>query len=182
MFNKLKMMECMKTDLFTYNQRVMEASKIGGLALMARLYPCTDQLKKKEAYEIAGKQWLDWHVEKGNIKPYRVGPAVNSASYFSRLEIATLQYAEKELKYGDEEWMVIKKEDSINILSPQVSQTSDQPQSPIPTVTDQPQSCFNTEFTAEQQRRLYEALKVGLFIPESVDFSFFCEVLNNEYH
>jgi hypothetical protein len=43
-------------------------------------------------------------------------------------------------------------------------------------------SRFQREFTDEQQKQLYEALKVGLFIPESVDFNHFCQVMNNEYH
>jgi hypothetical protein len=66
-------------------------------------------------------------------------------------------------------------------LSPQVSPINNQPQSTTPMATDQPQSRFQRDFTPEQQRKLYEAMKIGIFISDFLDFIFFCEVLENEY-
>lgn len=173
----------MRTDLFTLKQATMEMAELGALAVLKHLTPSFDEVKSEEAYKLAGsRDWLRWHVKAGNIKGYRKGVHQNSAVYYSRMEIAALVQAEREMKFSSEEYRAARKEDRTGGRSPQVIPTNKQPQSTIPAATDQLQSRFQRDFTSEQQRQLYEAMKVGMFISDSLDFSFFCEVLNNEYH
>jgi len=81
----------------------MEVATIGALALLRQQNPAFDEVKLKEAYLIAGSQrWLRHHIRKGNIKPIRRGTAKNSPVYYSRLEIAALKKAERELYFNNE--------------------------------------------------------------------------------
>jgi len=90
-------------ELQELKQEIMEVATIGALALLRQQNPAFDEVKLKEAYLIAGSQrWLRHHIRKGNIKPIRRGTAKNSPVYYSRLEIAALKKAERELYFNNE--------------------------------------------------------------------------------
>lgn len=85
-------------DLFTLKQHITEAAELSALAIAKQLFPAFDEVKLKEAYQIAGSvRWLKFHIKRGNIKPIRRGTAKNSPIYYSRLEIAALKKAEAEI-------------------------------------------------------------------------------------
>lgn len=86
-------------DLWTYRTLIMETAEIAALAVLRLQDPSFDEVKKSEAYRIAGsRRWLDWHIRHKNIKGVRRGTAKNSPIYFSRLEIAALKKAEADYK------------------------------------------------------------------------------------
>lgn len=85
-------------DLFTLKQQIMEVTELAAMAVLRLQNPAFDEVKLSEAYKIAGSErWLRYHIKKGNIKPVRRGNAKNSPIYYSRLEIAALRKAEREL-------------------------------------------------------------------------------------
>jgi hypothetical protein len=101
----------MRTDLFTLKQATMEMAELGALAVLKHLMPAFDEVKSEEAYKLAGsRDWLRWHIKAGNIQGYKRGTARNSPIYFSRMEIAALKQAEREMKFNSEEYRVAKKE------------------------------------------------------------------------
>lgn len=90
-------------DVFTLKQQIVEATELAALAVLRLQNPSFDEVKLKEAYRIAGSErWLKYHIKQGNIKPIRRGTAKNSPIYYSRLEIAALKKAEKEMRFNDE--------------------------------------------------------------------------------
>lgn len=90
-------------DVFTLTQQIVEATELAALAVLRLQNPSFDEVKLSEAYRIAGSQrWLKWHIRQGHIKGIRRGTAKNSPIYYSRLEIAALKKAEKELRFNDE--------------------------------------------------------------------------------
>lgn len=85
-------------DLITLKQHIIETTELAAIAVLRLQNPSFDEVKLKEAYRIAGSErWLRWHIKQGNIKGYRRGHAKNSPIFFSRLEIAALKKAEREL-------------------------------------------------------------------------------------
>lgn len=90
-------------DAFTLKQQIMEMATLGALATLKLQNPSFDEVKLNEAYRIAGSErWLKFHIKHGNIKPIRRGTAKNSPIYYSRLEIAALKKAEKEMQFNNE--------------------------------------------------------------------------------
>lgn len=90
-------------DVFTLKQQIVEATELAALAVLRLQNPSFDEVKLKEAYRIAGSErWLKYHIKQGNINPVRRGTAKNSPIYYSRLEIAALKKAEKEMRFNDE--------------------------------------------------------------------------------
>lgn len=90
-------------DVFTLKQQIVEATELAALAVLRLQNPSFDEVKLTEAYKIAGSErWLKYHIKQGNIKPIRRGTAKNSPIYYSRLEIAALKKAEKEMRFNDE--------------------------------------------------------------------------------
>lgn len=90
-------------DVFTLKQQIVEATELAALAVLRLQNPSFDEVKLTEAYKIAGSErWLKYHIKQGNIKPVRRGTAKNSPIYYSRLEIAALKKAEKEMRFNDE--------------------------------------------------------------------------------
>jgi hypothetical protein len=85
-------------DLFFLKRDLMKGAELGALAILKLQNPSFDDVNYREACEIAGRRWLDFHIKKGNIKGTRRGIAKNSPIYFSRLEIAALKRAEAELE------------------------------------------------------------------------------------
>lgn len=85
-------------DVFFLKQDLMRGAELGALAILKLQNPSFDDVNYREACEIAGRRWLDYHIKRGNIKGTRRGIAKNSPIYFSRLEIAALKRAEAELK------------------------------------------------------------------------------------
>ena len=85
-------------DLFFLKRDLMKGAELGALAILKLQNPSFDDVNYREACEIAGRRWLDFHIKKGNIKGTRRGIAKNSPIYFSRLEIAALKRAEVELE------------------------------------------------------------------------------------
>lgn len=86
-------------DLYTLKRQIIETTELAALAVLRLQNPSFDEVKLKEAYQIAGSErWLKYHIKKGNIKPIRRGTARNSPIYYSRLEIAALKKAEATLQ------------------------------------------------------------------------------------
>ncbi len=90
-------------DLFDLKRQIKEAVELSAIAMAKQLFPAMDEVKYKEAIEIAGsKRWLDFHIKRGHIKRYRRGTAKNSPIYYSRLDIAATKKAEEEMKFYNE--------------------------------------------------------------------------------
>lgn len=88
----------MYLDLHQLKQEIVENTELAAMAVLRLQNPAFDDVKQNEAYEIAGKRWLEFHKKRGNIKPVRRGHAKNSPLYYSRLEIAALKKAEAVFK------------------------------------------------------------------------------------
>ncbi|MDR2003983.1 MAG: hypothetical protein LBQ74_13205 [Prevotella sp.] len=85
----------MEVDLFKLKQLYIEAGEIAALSVVKRLYPALDEIKFKEAVEIAGSErWLEHHITNGNLTRVRHGTKKNSPFYYSRREIVALKQAE----------------------------------------------------------------------------------------
>lgn len=86
----------MQVDIFKLKQTIIEAGEIAALSIMRLQNPAFDEVKFKEAVEIAGSErWLKYHIKKGTIKGRKRGTAKNSPIYYSRLEIAAVKKAER---------------------------------------------------------------------------------------
>jgi hypothetical protein len=86
-------------------EEIAEQTELAALATLKLQNPAFDEVKLKDAYKIAGSErWLKYHIKQGHIKPVRRGTASNSPIYYSRLEIAALKRAEKEMKFNDEQY------------------------------------------------------------------------------
>jgi hypothetical protein len=81
-------------DIIVLKKDIQEIAEITAISFLKQLNPVFDDLKRKDAYKIAGVRWLNYHIKKGNIKGVRRGTASNSPIYYSRLEIAALKKAE----------------------------------------------------------------------------------------
>lgn len=83
----------------------MKAGEVVALATVKLLHPSFDEIKYKEAVEIAGSErWLKFHIQKGHITRYKRGTAKNSPIYYSRMEIAAVKEAERQMKYNNEQY------------------------------------------------------------------------------
>lgn len=86
-------------DLFTYKQTLLQTSYISALQVLKLQNPAFDEVKYAEAVKIAGSErWLKYHIAQGNIKKIRRGTAKNSPIYYSRLEIAAVREAERQIQ------------------------------------------------------------------------------------
>lgn len=74
---------------------LMRVAAVAADAVVARLYPQLDELSKRDAEELHGRRWLDFHIKAGDIAPHRKGHAKNSKMVFSRMEINALWEAER---------------------------------------------------------------------------------------
>lgn len=89
----------MYIDLFTLKQSLLQTSYIAALQVLRLQNPAFDEVKYAEAVKIAGSErWLKHHIKTGNIKPIRRGTAKNSPVYYSRLEIAAVREAERQIQ------------------------------------------------------------------------------------
>jgi len=81
--------------ILTLKKEIRDAADVVAAAFFQKLSPKLNNLSKAEAYEMAGRRWIDDQIKRGNIKGYRIGNGgKNSKIYFSRLEIAALMLAE----------------------------------------------------------------------------------------
>lgn len=86
------------TELQANKELLMSVAAVAADAVLARLYPQLDELSKRQAEELHGRRWLDYHVAAGNLKPRRKGRAANSKLVFSRMEVNALWNAEQNLR------------------------------------------------------------------------------------
>ena len=82
------------TELQQDTSLLLRIARVSSAATVALLHPDFDELSKREAQELHGRKWLDYHIAQGNISPRRKGPAKNSKMVFSRTELIALWEAE----------------------------------------------------------------------------------------
>ena len=82
------------TDLQQDKDLLLRVARVTAASVVALLHPSFDELSKREAEELHGRRWLDFHIEAGNVAPRRKGRAKNSKQVFSRTELTALWEAE----------------------------------------------------------------------------------------
>lgn len=82
------------TELQKDKELLLRVARVTADAVMALMQPSFDELSKREAEQLHGRRWLDYHVAAGNIQPRRKGHSRNSKLVFSRTEICALWEAE----------------------------------------------------------------------------------------
>lgn len=85
------------TDLQRDKDLLLHVARVTADAVLALLQPGFDELSKREAEQLHGRRWLDYHIKAGNISPRRKGHAANSKAVFSRTELNALWEAESAL-------------------------------------------------------------------------------------
>lgn len=65
-------------------------------ATLKQQSPISDDLRISQAYKIAGRRWVDFHIARGELKTFKRGTARNSPVYLSRTAIMALRKVEAE--------------------------------------------------------------------------------------
>ena len=76
-------------------QIMLETANLVALAVCRMTSPKSDMLTTREMYAQYDRAWLKYHIDRGNLKGIKTGPAKNSPIRWSRLEIEALLEAEK---------------------------------------------------------------------------------------
>lgn len=83
------------SEISRIQQIMLETSNLVALAVCRMLSPKSDLLSTREMFAKYDRRWLQYHIERGNLKGLKTGPAKNSPVRWSRLEIEALLEAEK---------------------------------------------------------------------------------------
>jgi hypothetical protein len=84
-------------DLIELKNEIIQLSDVISAAALKSQSPASDEMSTRKAYAEFGKEWIHYHIDKGNVKSIRKGPHKNSKKVFSRLELVALKEAEKRI-------------------------------------------------------------------------------------
>lgn len=74
---------------------LIESADLVALAVCRRNAPKSDMMTQREMYKHYNRTWLDYHIQRKNIRGIKAGAAKNSAILYSRLEVEALLRAEQ---------------------------------------------------------------------------------------
>lgn len=81
-------------DIRTLQRVLVDSAELVALAVCRHNSPKSDSMTRREMYSRYEHGWLDYHIQRGNIKGEKSGAAKNSPIRYSRLEVEALRRAE----------------------------------------------------------------------------------------
>lgn len=77
-------------------RQLLEQTELIADAIIKRMNPVDDDLSTNQAERMYGTGWLHSMVEQGKIRGIRIGSGRNSRVIFSRHELDTLRFMERQ--------------------------------------------------------------------------------------